>query len=165
MPVVTEFWLQHNRFMDLLTVHKMNGILLVLVTGEHVLWIYSRLKHHSINIEKWLWPISMETFQNSRKMLSLRILLLSRSYLWLMILPDLDVGKNFTWRFFKEAFHMVKIVSSVFYKNITNPQIYDTFVSNIQNGLAIWILSTKDSNETVSGAEFSLCWAHSVTVF
>lgn len=60
---------------------------------------------------------------------------------------------------------MVKIVSSIFYKNTTNLQIYDTFVNNIQNGLAIWILLTKDSNETASGAEFSLCWAHSVTVF
>lgn len=37
MPVVTEFWLQNNQFTDLLTVHKMYGILLVLVTGEHML--------------------------------------------------------------------------------------------------------------------------------
>lgn len=50
MPVVTELWLKNNQFTDLLTVHKMYGIFLVLVAGDHMLWICNRLKHHFIII-------------------------------------------------------------------------------------------------------------------
>lgn len=50
MPVVTEFWLQSNQFMDLLTVHKMYGILwflsLVNICSE-----FATLKHHPVNIK------------------------------------------------------------------------------------------------------------------
>lgn len=69
MPVVTEFWLQNNQFMDLLTVHKMYGILLVLVTGEHMLSICNRLKRHSVNIKNSCEHLSGNISNHSRNMI------------------------------------------------------------------------------------------------